>query len=126
MPQLNPYKQYDAVNFGTADPASLVVTTYNAAIRSLNEVVRCMNEDDVQGRVKNVDMAYALISELRKSLNPEKGGDIAMKLNSLYEFFVREITFANAYNDPDRLKPVVQILGELRDTWVEIRKQVTA
>ncbi|MFH0883828.1 MAG: flagellar export chaperone FliS [bacterium] len=125
MPVLNPYKQYDNVTFGTADPMSLVIVTYDAAIRSLKEVVRCLKSNDIRNRVKNVDLSFELISELRKSLNPEKGGEIAEKLNSLYEFFIREITMANAYQDADRLDPVIKMLQELRDGWVEVRKQVT-
>jgi flagellar protein FliS len=124
MPAINPYQQYDEVTFGTADPASLVVTSYNAAIRALKEVQRAMHEQDVQKRVKNIDLAIELISELRKSLNPEQGGEIAERLSALYEYFVREITLANAYEDPDRLDPVIKLMSELRDTWVEVRKQV--
>lgn len=124
MPKINPYQQYDNVTFGTADPASLVVTTYSAAVRSLKEIDRCMREGDTIGRVKNVDLAFALISELRKSLNPEQGGEIADNLEALYAFFTREITLANAYEDPDRLSPIITMMTELRDTWVELRKKV--
>ncbi len=124
MPVLNPYKQYDDVTFGTAHPLSLVISTYDAAIRSLKEVIRSLKSNDVENRVKNVDLSFELISELRKSLDPEKGGDIAEKLSSLYEFFIREITVANAYQDADRLEPVIKILQELRDSWVEVRRQV--
>lgn len=126
MPVLNPYKQYDNVTYGTADPMSLVIVTYDAAIRSLKEARRCLTTNDVDNRVKNIDLSFELISELRKSLNPEKGGEIASQLSSLYEYFIREITLANAYQDADRLDPVIKMLQDLRDSWVEVRKQVTS
>lgn len=126
MARFNPYSQYNDVLFNTADPASLVVTTYDAAIRALKAASQAMHENDFESRVKNVDLAFSLISELRKSLNPEKGGEIADKLNSLYIFFTREVTMANAYGDPERLQPVIKLMTELRDTWEEARKKMAS
>lgn len=124
MAQFNPYAQYENVTFGTANPVSLVITSYDAAIRSLKQAVVAMRENNVADRVRNIDMAYELISELRKSLNPEKGGEVAEKLNALYEFFSGELLMANAYNDPDRITPVISIMSQIRDAWSEARKKM--
>lgn len=123
MARFNPYNQYSDVTFETADPASLIITTYDAGIRALKEATRAMHENDFESRVKNIDLAFSIISELRKSLNPEKGGEIAERLNSLYVFFTREITMANAYGDPERLKPVITMMQDLRGAWDEARKK---
>lgn len=123
MAQFNPYQQYDNVTYGTADPASLVITAYDASIRAMREIVRALRENDFEARVKNVDLAYELVSELRKSLKPELGGEFAVKLSALYEFFAREIVMANAYSDPDRLEPVIAQMTDLRSAWEEARKK---
>ncbi len=123
MAQFNPYQQYDNVTFGTANPATLIVSTYSAAIRSLKEVVRSLEEGDFQSRVKNMDLAFELISELRKSLNPEQGGEIALGLDQLYQYFSRELITANAYGDPERVKPVIKLMTELRDAWNEVKRK---
>jgi flagellar secretion chaperone FliS len=122
MAQFNPYKQYDNVTFGTADPASLVITAYNGAIRALKEIVRAINENDYDARVKNVDLAFELVSELRKSLKPEQSNEFVEKLSALYEFFTREIVTANAYSDPERLRPIIKMMGDLRDAWAEAKR----
>ncbi len=126
MAQFNPYEQYNNVSFNTANPVKLVVSMYDAAIRSLKEAAKALRENDFQNRTKNFDLAFELISELRKSLNPEKGGEIATSLDSLYQFFTREIIMANSTSDPDRLTALINILGDLRDTWEEVRKKEAA
>ncbi|HEB85174.1 MAG TPA: flagellar export chaperone FliS [Bacteroidetes bacterium] len=123
MAQFNPYEQYNSVNFTTADPGTLIITTYEAVIRALKEAQRGIREKDFDSRVKSFDLAFDLVCELRSSLNPEKGGEVADRLNSLYEFFTREIIMANATSDPDRLNPVIKIFDELRDAWEQARKK---
>ena len=123
MARFNPYEQYNEVSFGTSDPGKLVVSTYNAAIRAVKEAARSIRENDYESRTRSFDLAFGLISELRKSLNPEAGGEIAMRLESLYTFFTREILTANVNSDAERLEPVIRIMTDLRDTWEKVRKE---
>jgi flagellar protein FliS len=123
MAEFNPYKAYEQATFGTADRGRLVVQAYDATIRALKEVRRSISENDFSARTRNVDLAFELISELRKSLNPEQGGELALSLNALYEYFSRELVTANAYNDGDRLDPVINMMTDLRNTWEEARKK---
>ncbi len=124
MAQFNPYEQYNAVTFDTADPAKLVVETYKAAIRELKEATRAVKENDYTARAKSFEMAFELVSELRKSLNMEQGGEIAKNLEALYEYFTREILLANVNSDVDRLEPIIGLLTDLKNTWEEARKQI--
>ncbi|GBE29774.1 MAG TPA: flagellar export chaperone FliS [Bacteroidetes bacterium] len=126
MPQINPYAQYNDVSFSTKSPVGLVVVSYDAAVRGLREAARAMRENDYDSRTRSIDLSFELISELRKSLNPVQGGEIAEKLDLLYEFYQREIVAANASNDPDRLTPVIDMMGTLRDAWEETRKKIQA
>jgi len=124
MKQANPYDQYLNVNFTTASPARLVVMTYDAAIRSLKEARRGIRENDYQRRVRNFDLSVALIGELRKSLNKERGGEIADKLDALYQYFTRELLMANVTNDADRIEPIINIMVELRASWEKARQDL--
>ncbi len=124
MAQLNPYAQYNNVTFETASPVGLVVTSYEAAVRGLKEAQRAIRDKDYASRTRNIDLAFGLISELRKSLNPEKGGEVADKLNALYEFFQREIVTANATNDADRLNPIVDMMSDLHQAWDEASRKL--
>ncbi len=123
MARFNPYEQYNSINFETADPGSLVVTTYNAIIRAIKEAIRAIKDNDYVARTKNFDLAFDLISELRKSLNPDAGSEIAERLDALYDYFGRELLVANANSDAERLVPVLNMLNSLRDAWNQARKQ---
>ncbi|MBZ0263282.1 flagellar export chaperone FliS [bacterium] len=123
MRPANPYNQYLDTSFSTASPARLVVMTYDASIRALREAARSIRDNDYESRARSFDLALALISELRKSLNPEKGGEIATKLDSLYQFFTRETLLSNATSDPERLTPIISLMTELRQTWDKASKQ---
>ncbi len=126
MAQFNPYAQYQEMSFSTQTPEALVVTTYDAIIRALKDAGRAITDNDFQSRTRQFDLAFELISELRKSLNHDAGGDFATKLESLYVYFTREILVANATSDPTRLKPVIANLETIRDAWVQAKSQLSA
>ncbi len=123
MARFNPYAQYQNTQVESADPGSLVVTCYDAAIRSVHGAAEAMRTKDYQNRVRHFDLAFDLINELRGSLNKEKGGQIAENLERLYGYFTSELLMANANNDPDRLEPIERMLKDLRSAWNEARKE---
>lgn len=126
MPQFNPYAQYQELSVTTQSPGALVVTVYDALIRSLKEAKRAIKENDFTSRSRSFDLAFELLSELRKSLNHEKGAEISKGLEALYAFFSREILMANASNDGDRLDPIVDNLVMLRDAWETARREAAS
>ncbi len=123
MARFNPYAQYENTQAESADPGSLVVSVYDAAIRSVEGAAHAIRTKDYQNRVRHFDLAFDLISELRNSLNKKAGGEIAENLDRLYGFFTSELLMANANGDADRLEPVARMLRDLRSAWNEVRKQ---
>jgi flagellar secretion chaperone FliS len=68
---------------------------------------------------KSIQKAFDAISELRKSLNMEKGGEVAEGLNKLYAFLGHQLTLANLNNDTEILDSVITVLTDLRSTWAQ-------
>ena len=124
MKQTNPYDQYLNIAFDTASPERLVIMAYDATIRSLKEASRAIRENDYASRTRSFDLALGLINELRKSLNKNKGGEIADKLDNLYQYFTRELLLANVSSDPDRLEPIVTMLTDIRQSWFKVYKEL--
>jgi len=96
MATFNPYDQYLNVQFGTADQGTLILMTFDGAIR------------------------FCRLAELRKSLKPEMGGEMADQLSKTYEFICHQITLANVFNRKENLKNALTVLERLRETWKEI------
>jgi flagellar protein FliS len=63
---------------------------------------------------------------LQQGLNLEKGGELAQRLDGLYEYMKRRLLEANLNNDPARLEEVDNLLGTIEDGWKGIKDQVAS
>jgi flagellar protein FliS len=117
---MNAYlKNYQNTQVQTASPEQILIMLYDGAIRFLEQASEAMGSGDYAVKIKNIDKTLAIIAELNATLDHEIGGEVAANLASLYDFMMREIPRANARNDATVLAPVISILRELREAWVE-------
>ena len=54
------------------------------------------------------------------TLDHERGGEIASRLQGIYAFCRRHLIEAAAEQDPKKIEEVSELLGELRGAWAEI------
>ena len=66
--------------------------------------------------------AQKIIFGLRKTLDFESGGELAVNLDSLYDYCLRTLTRAHAYNDVSLFQEVRDIFQDLLDAWSKIGK----
>lgn len=111
---------YNQTRVQTADRGKLLLMVYDAAIRFVHEAHERIVDNDLPGKGVKIDKAYAAVAELRKSLDMEKGKDLARSLDRLYSYLLRQITLANIRNDPQALDVVLQILEDLRSAWDQV------
>ena len=50
----------------------------------------------------------------------KKGGDVAHKLESLYQFILHQLTLANIKSDREALESIVNVLTPLMEAWKEL------
>lgn len=110
------YKAKDAM---TASQPTLILMTYDAALRFTKEAQKYMEEGDIPAKGRAIESAFACVAELRRALDTERGGDVASSLGRLYSFMTDQITQANFANDPSLLEPVKKTLETLREGWHE-------
>lgn len=117
---INTYRQSSVE---TASPGELILLLYNEAIRSMNEAITLIEKGDVGGANSRILKAQDIMAELRLSLNPTLGGDIAKGLDSVYQFVYLSLVSANLKKEPEKLKSALSVMIELREGWEEaIRK----
>lgn len=104
----------------TASPAQLVVMLYDGARRFLHQAAIAMREDDLATVNVRLRRAEDILAELLATLDVERGGEIASRLQGLYTFFNAELNRARVERDADRLEWVGAQLGELRESWARI------
>lgn len=119
-------KNYQNVQILTADGVRLIVMLYDGVVRFNNCAQLAIEAGDIQGRNNNINRSLAIISELMNSLNMEHGGDVARKLESLYDFSMQQLTAANMKNDAAPLGVVNKIITELKGGWEAIASKKPA
>ncbi len=119
MSQYNPFQTYNQIQIETSDQKKLILMVYDAAARFCREARNAISRGDVSGKGYAIQKAYDAIAELRKSLNMEKGGEVADSLNKLYAFLGHQLTLANLNNDVEVMDSVITVLTDLRGTWAE-------
>jgi len=111
------YTEEDVI---AATPMRLIVILYDAAIRSCEDARDCMEHNDKSGLKQSIEKCSAIISELQTSLNLKEGGEIASRLNDLYNYMKANLLRAGDEQKPDLIVEVNRLLENLRSAWRRI------
>jgi flagellar secretion chaperone FliS len=111
------YKQQSIL---TATPGQLVVMLYDGCLRFLHQGALAMREGNLADAGTRLSRAEAIIDELMSTLDLEKGGVIASRLQGIYVFSIRHLMEARLERDADKIERVGQLPSELRDSWVHV------
>jgi flagellar protein FliS len=121
MKPLNPWQSYRQVATRTAAPGQLVLMLYEGAIRFLERAQAGFTmEDPVEFNTtinNNIIRAQEIIRELDLSLNLAEGGDLAVELRRLYDYFDRRLMESNLKKESTGISEVISRLSVLRDAW---------
>jgi len=131
LPYKNASSTYKETKVKTAGQGQLIVMLYDEAVKQLTKAVELMelNNTDKKnpGRIEQISKAIMkteeILTELMVSLNFEQGGDISKNLFSLYTWFNRELVEANINQDIKRIKTVINMISDLRETWNKVASQ---
>ncbi|MBN7771310.1 flagellar export chaperone FliS [Marinobacter daepoensis] len=127
---MNGLQAYQRVNTQTsivdADPHKLIQLLYSGAIERINMAKARMQAKDHGGKAQLINKAIEIIGSLRGFLDFEKGGDLAVRLEALYEYMENTLFEASAYNDPAKLDEVLELLRTIKEGWDGIREEVVS
>ena len=116
---------YVTDSIATAGPAQLVLALYDGALGAIERARTLLvlgaheGRTDVEATHAQLVKAQRIVTELKVTLDHERGGEIASNLDALYGFCLRTLVDANVSKDPSRLTPASDVLRSLRDTWAE-------
>lgn len=123
MVALTVAQQYKDNQVTTSTPAEMVLMLYDGAIRFLKSAVyELIENQDISEKAVLIEKAVNIIAYLQSCLDREKGGEIAVNLDRLYEYMMIQLTEANLKNDVDKIDHVIKLLQPIRDAWAEICK----
>lgn len=117
----NPYASYKRQAVSTMTPIELVVKIYDECERQLNRSVHFIESKDYEKAHNALDKTGQLINSLRSVLDMSVT-EISGNLDSLYEYFFKQIMLADAKKDVDMIKELLPQIGELKDAFAQISK----
>ncbi len=104
----------------TAPREQLVVMLYDGAIRFLHQSGAALRAGNRELGLTKLRRAEAIIDELHMTLDKERGGEIASRLEGIYVFCKRLLIEARLERDADKVDLVRGYLTELREAWAQI------
>ena len=106
-----------------ATPHRLIEMLFDGAIISVISAMQHMRDSNIAAKGQAISKAIAIIdSGLRASLDKKVGGEIAVNLDSLYEYMSNQLLMANIKNQPEILEEIKNLLIDLKGAWCAIDK----
>ena len=104
-----------------ANPHQLIVMLYEGAELAVRMAIKHMKEGEIAKKSAAISKASSIILEgLKAALNPQQGGEIAHRLETLYDYMNQRLMLAHVNNQAAPLEEVLGLLRELRGAWQQI------
>ena len=104
----------------TASPAQLIVMLYDACVGQCKAAQEAIAAGDRDRASRHLLKAQDIVAELIGALNAEAGGDLAVRLLSLYDYMYRRLVHANVHKDAAAAGEVARLLAGLREAWARV------
>ncbi|MEZ0323919.1 MAG: flagellar export chaperone FliS [Hydrogenothermaceae bacterium] len=116
----NPYETYLKTGLETMPLPKVISSGYERIILELKSAIEDIKKGDTKGKLDHIHRALEILRVLRLGLDFEKGGEIAVNLDNIYEFLERHISLGNLKNDEKILNEAIKILDTVKSGWDEI------
>lgn len=115
------YKEIDTYS-GTAyaNPHQLIQMLMQGVIDKISVARAAMQDNNVGVKGENVSKAVSILDGLKASLDKEKGGEIAINLDDLYDYMQRSLVEGNLHNNQSKFDEVVSLMSEIKEAWTAI------
>jgi flagellar protein FliS len=114
---MNPYFEQVILS---ASPVELVRLMYQRAIALVTDARDHLKAGRIKERGLAINRAYAILTELMVSLDPEKAPEMASNLKKLYCYMQERLIEANFQQKDAPLGETVRLLSTLADAWKDV------
>jgi len=119
-------KEYSQVSLQTevleADPHKLIQLLLEGALTRLSAAKIFIDQNNIEKKNEKLGQVVEILCSLQESLDHERGGDISVNLERLYDYMTRRLFDANRLNDTDIINEVMGLLLEIKAGWEGIRE----
>lgn len=109
-----------------SDPHGLILMLLDGALERTAAARGFMANRVYAEKGRLISRVVAIVDELRMSLDPVQGGELAKNLDALYDYISRQLLRANLENRAELLDEVTGLLKEIRTAWIAIPPEARA
>jgi flagellar secretion chaperone FliS len=121
-------QHYESQSILSASPMELILLVYDHGLRCLGKAQDAFDENGDIDRMNSFHEhlleAQNCITELVCSLDVERGGEMAVQIERLYEFMLHHLMESNRLGRREPVDDVKRMLTELRDGWAQAMASV--
>ena len=114
------HKQYRINEVSTSSQGRLIIMMYEGAIKFASMAIQSIEKGDIVRQGEYINKTHDIINELSLALDLKKGGEVALRLESLYQYMLSQLTLANIKSDRKTLETIIKILGPLSEAWEQM------
>jgi flagellar secretion chaperone FliS len=104
----------------TATPQKLRLMLIEGALRFAHQAIACWDREEQRGlRCNALARCHDILTELFGSIRAD-GSPVATNVKAIYRFLFRHLAAATATNDCDKMRDVVRVLEQERETWRQV------
>jgi flagellar protein FliS len=116
------YRQLDT----QCSSPQLVLLLCDGAIRFIREAKDLLKKEEWEKKGRAVESALDCLAELRKLLDFEQGGDVALNIDRAYNTLATKLSLGNLARDPEQFEQVAESLTTIRTSWNELFQKLAA
>ena len=116
------YKQHDAQCSGP----QLVLILCDGTIRYVRDAAEHLRNDRWVEKGIAVEAAFDCISELRKTIDFQEGGEVANTLDRNYDLLATKLSLANTDRNPEQFEQVAKAMETIRSSWNDLFQRLAA
>ena len=114
------HNQYRRDEISTSSQGRLIIMMYEGAIKFASMAIQSIGKGDIVKQGEYINKTHDIINELSLALDLKKGGEVALRLESLYQYMLSQLTLANIKSDRKALETIIKILGSLSEAWEQM------
>ncbi|MBK1647610.1 flagellar export chaperone FliS [Rhabdochromatium marinum] len=118
------YRQAGVLSeISVANPHRIIQLLFEGALERIAVGRGAMLQGNIPKKGEQIGKAINILDGLRGVLDYDKGGELAERLDALYEYMSFQLLQANLHNDPDLLDEVTRLLRQIKSGWDEIPEE---
>ncbi len=105
-----------------ASPVRLVLCLYEQAIDDLRRAVMALEQGAIETRTREINHALLVIAQLERSLDMERGGQVATNLARFYGILRLGLSQAQLKQSSSLLEQQISQLVIVHEAWLEVER----